>query len=191
MRPKDQNSDKASANTLASERADSSISLKDDEIEVLVEEERWHECTSSFDFVNEAAKLALSAGKEPALSSPVNLSILFSTDKHIRELNKTYRGFDKPTNVLAFPAEGNAAGTLKDEKTHLGDIILAFETVLKEANEQNKTPASHITHLVIHGVLHLMGYDHTTSSEAMKMEQLEVQLMIKLGLTDPYASTFN
>ena len=111
------------------------------------------------------------------------LSILLSDDDHIRSVNQEWRGLDKPTNVLSFPAvESNKIASAP----FLGDIIIAYETVKREAMSENKAFADHFTHLVIHGFLHLLGYDHLDDVDAEKMESLEIELLAELNIPDPY-----
>jgi probable rRNA maturation factor len=113
----------------------------------------------------------------------VELSILLSDDNHIRSVNQEWRGIDKPTNVLSFPSVGRE----KIASTpFLGDIIIAFETVKREAEVENKAFADHFTHLVIHGFLHLLGYDHENDTDAEIMESLETELLAELNIPDPY-----
>lgn len=110
------------------------------------------------------------------------LSVLFTDNAHIQELNRDYRGQDKPTNVLSF-------STIADiEVPVLGDIVLAFETVKAEAAQQHISLEHHITHLLIHGYLHLQGLDHENEQEATQMEALEIKLLAGLGISNPYAN---
>lgn len=109
------------------------------------------------------------------------LSVNFTDDATIRELNATWRGFDKPTNVLSFETPGDL-----ETKPALGDIVIAYETVEREALEQDKAFEAHLTHLLIHGFLHLIGYDHQIPREADEMEALERRIAAALGLPDPY-----
>jgi len=113
------------------------------------------------------------------------LSLLFTDDAGISRLNGQWRGKDKPTNVLSFPAfpirRGNALPPM------LGDIVLARETVEGEAIAESKPLANHLNHLVIHGFLHLIGYDHETDAEAEEMEEVERQVLAALAIPDPYA----
>ncbi|MBS0524946.1 MAG: rRNA maturation RNase YbeY [Proteobacteria bacterium] len=107
-----------------------------------------------------------------------SLTVALSDDKRVQALNKRDRRKDKPTNVLSYPS---------GEKAFLGDIVLARQTVWREAREQKKTPADHVAHLVVHGTLHLLGYDHETSdADAERMEALERRILKKLGIADPY-----
>jgi probable rRNA maturation factor len=107
------------------------------------------------------------------------VSLLFTDDDHIRRLNSAYRGKDKPTNVLSFPQSG---GPL------LGDVILAWETVQSEAALAGKPLEAHMAHLIIHGFLHLLGYDHETEEDAGTMEALERAALERMGIADPYAA---
>ena len=108
---------------------------------------------------------------------PCEVSIVLTNDTHIRTLNRDYRGKDKPTNVLSFP---------QDEPALLGDIIIALETIQREAEEQRKSFDNHFTHMLVHGCLHLMGFDHITDNEAKEMETLEVQILKQLNIKNPY-----
>lgn len=100
-------------------------------------------------------------------------------------LNREYRQKDKPTNVLSFPSEFDFPN-LPDLPRILGDIIICAEVVVREANEQNKMPEAHWAHMTIHGILHLLGYDHQTDDDAEQMEGLEVRALKRLGYNDPY-----
>jgi probable rRNA maturation factor len=112
---------------------------------------------------------------------PRSLVILLADDAAIHDLNARFRGQDKPTNVLSFPAPENPEG-------HLGDIALAYGVCAREAAEQGKRLAHHLQHLVAHGVLHLLGYDHMNDDEAREMEGLESIVLAGLGVADPYAA---
>jgi len=104
------------------------------------------------------------------------VSIAFVDDTRIRELNKGYRNKDKATNVLSFPMSGDM----------LGDIVLSRETIAREAGEQGKSLKDHLTHLIIHGFLHLLGYDHMDEKSAAEMETIEIQTLAQLGIDNPY-----
>ena len=136
-----------------------------------------------------AALAALSASYDEE-EGPAELSVVLADDALVHRLNRDYRGKDKPTNVLSFAlTEAEEPELGEDAPVMLGDVILAWETVAREAAEQGKTPSDHMTHLVVHGVLHLLGYDHETDDEAEEMEQLEVEVLETLGIADPYAAT--
>jgi probable rRNA maturation factor len=113
------------------------------------------------------------------------LSVVFSDDAHIRTLNSGWRGKDKPTNVLSFPAFPAIPG--EKLPPMLGDIVLAAETVVREAGLEGKPLDHHISHLVVHGVLHLLGHDHEDETEAETMEALERAALARLAIPDPYA----
>lgn len=129
--------------------------------------------------VSEAAELAL--GRCEA-------TVVLSSDAIVRDLNRTYRQQDKPTNVLSFPAPGLPADVHAD-RTMLGDIVLAAETVSSEAQALAIPPVHHLQHLVVHGLLHLLGYDHVTDAQAAEMETLETRLLSRIGVADPYAES--
>ncbi|EMI5436296.1 rRNA maturation RNase YbeY [Proteus mirabilis] len=112
--------------------------------------------------------------------SEVTIRIVDEAESH--ELNLTYRGKDRPTNVLSFPFEAPP----EVELPLLGDLIICRQVVEKEADEQNKTVEEHWAHMVIHGCLHLLGYDHIEDDEAEEMEGLETEILQKLGYEDPY-----
>lgn len=105
-----------------------------------------------------------------------SVTVVLADDDTVRDLNRTFRGSDKPTNVLSFKGEGR----------ELGDVVLAYETVKREAKEQGKSFASHTAHLVVHGCLHLLGHDHERERDARKMETLETAILARLGFPDPY-----
>jgi probable rRNA maturation factor len=128
-----------------------------------------------------AARAALVAGSAGA---PLELAIVLSDDRTLRALNHRWRGKDKPTNVLSFPS-----GTVDPAgRRTLGDVVLAFESLAREAEAAGKPLADHLSHLVVHGVLHLMGYDHERPVEARRMEGLEVRVLAGLGIPDPYGA---
>jgi probable rRNA maturation factor len=129
-------------------------------------------------------RAALAALAAAAAEATAEIVLLLGDDARLRALNRQFRGQDKPTNVLSFPA--GAAGQGGPALQPLGDIALAFETVAREAAAQGKTLADHAGHLVVHGVLHLLGYDHERAREAAAMERLETRILAGLGIADPY-----
>ena len=122
------------------------------------------------------------AGEAGAKWPGREISVLLCDDAEIRTLNRQWRGFDKATNVLSFPTPGPAHAHVP-----LGDIAIAFETVDREARADGKTIEDHVMHLVIHGVLHLLGYDHESDGDAEDMEEKERRILKSLGIADPYA----
>ena len=127
---------------------------------------------------------AVAARSDVDLAADSELSLVFTDDAHVRALNRKYRSKDRATNVLSFPAPrsgGHRFGPL------LGDIVLAAETVAREAAEQGLTLGHHLTHLIVHGFLHLIGHDHETEAEAVVMERLETAILAGIGVADPYA----
>jgi probable rRNA maturation factor len=120
---------------------------------------------------------------------PVVATVALSVDTDVRRLNREFRGLDKPTNVLSFPAPEVAPGTSDHEPRPLGDVIIALETLEREAAAEGKAPADHLRHLTIHGLLHLLGYDHETVADAEVMEALEIAILDDLGVANPYADS--
>jgi probable rRNA maturation factor len=134
--------------------------------------------------LDRAAAFLAEEVKQPFPKTPVELSLVFTDDDDIRGINAEWRGQDKPTNVLSFPAfplePGGKPGPM------LGDIILAEETLRREALDLGKPFEDHLSHLLVHGFLHLFGYDHMTDEEAAVMEGLEIRILAELGLGNPY-----
>lgn len=132
----------------------------------------------------QAANACITAcpGRKPI---DIELSIALADDMKVQELNKQFRGIDKPTNVLAFPAgDEPCTGSIM-----LGDIIVACETVRREAAAAQKSVSDHLSHLIVHGVLHLFGFDHQDDAEAAQMEACESRILARLGIADPYADS--
>ncbi|MEO8927781.1 MAG: rRNA maturation RNase YbeY [Caulobacteraceae bacterium] len=143
-------------------------------IEVEIEEAAWTKA------LPDAAAVARQAATEAArLSGGGTISILLTGDETVRDLNARFRGKDAATNVLSFPAAANT-------QNHLGDIALAYGVCAREAARRARPLADHLRHLVVHGVLHLMGYDHHAEDEAEAMEGVERELLAALGVADPY-----
>lgn len=153
------------------------------EIDVLVEAKAWETLEGAERLAKRAARAALAAGADD-LGDACEMSITLTDDARIRVLNRDWRDKDKATNVLSFPAPEMPEGVMPEP---LGDVIVAYETLVAEAEAEGKRPADHLTHLVVHGTLHLLGFDHITDQEAEEMEALERAILQGLGISDPYA----
>jgi len=132
--------------------------------------------------VRAAARLALARGLELDRNprpAGRGLTVLLAGDDRLRELNRRFRGKDHPTNVLSFPALENGSG-------YLGDVALALGVAAREARTAEKRLVDHAVHLTVHGVLHLLGYDHRKPGEARTMERLEIAILHELGVANPY-----
>ena len=155
------------------------------EVEVRIAHPDWRRALRApAALCREAAEAALAAGRR---RRPGSVAFLLTDDAELRRLNQRYRGTNKPTNVLSFPAMPEEAAVGRAVPRHLGDIALALETVRREAKEQGKTVRSHVSHLAVHGVLHLIGHDHQSDAEAEAMEALERRILAGLGIADPYS----
>ncbi|WP_224545233.1 rRNA maturation RNase YbeY [Mesorhizobium sp. CA16] len=152
------------------------------DIDIFVEAGAWPAEAELTRLVERAVAAAFA---ETGAGGASELSVVFSDDAHIHALNAEWRGKDKPTNVLSFPAFSFSKGGKLPPM--LGDIVLASETVSREAALEDKPVANHITHLVIHGLLHLLGHDHETDAEAEEMEAIERAALARLAIPDPYA----
>jgi len=152
------------------------------ELDVVIEEGAWTEIGEVETLAHRAVEAALQVASD-APRRPVAITLLLSDDAGVRALNRDWRGQDKPTNVLSFPSPAQPAAP---GPRHLGDLALAFETLRREAAAEGKTAADHASHLIVHGTLHLLGYDHETAGEAEIMEGLEIKALAKLGISDPY-----
>ncbi len=157
-------------------------------IDIAFQDPDWEEMDAIEPLINTAVETTISMANLPHLAKdrPLELCIVLANDDLVHTLNREYRGKDKPTNVLTF-------ATLDDEDMPdmggllgLGDVILALETIRREAREQNKPFTEHLTHLCVHGTLHLLGYDHIDEDEATEMETLEIRILSRLGIQNPY-----
>ena len=153
--------------------------------EIAIEDDRWRSHPDPKAAV-QAAVCALVAANPAGLGQPSAATIVLSDDARVSALNATFRRQPVPTNVLSFPAAPGASEP--GEPAYLGDVIIARETVEREAEAAGICLAHHLQHLTIHGVLHLLGYDHDTDARAEIMEALETQVLASLGVADPYAS---
>lgn len=151
-------------------------------VDVAVEAETWGE-EAHWRRLAEAVAAAVAARPEPIVPEAAEWSVVLTDDARIRELNRDWRGFDKPTNVLSFPA---AEADADDPGPLLGDVVVAFETCAREAAEETTSFDDHFVHLLVHGLLHLFGFDHEDDAEAEEMEGLETEILAGLGIADPY-----
>lgn len=153
---------------------------------VFIDDEKWSDLPVNWgDYVSQLTELVL---KQFDWNRDVEVNVKLTNNKEIQELNQAYRHKDKPTNVLSFPAMDDADISRLPEgfPILLGDIALAYEVIQQEALEQNKVFLHHINHLIVHGLLHLLGYDHEIDSEAEEMEALEIDILSKQSIPNPY-----
>jgi probable rRNA maturation factor len=150
-------------------------------VDILVECELWKGRRGVRPLLRRAIAEAAAALSTRAALSTSELAIVLTDDSAIRKLNRTWRGKNQPTNVLAFPTERQA----KPQRV-LGDIVIAYETLAREATVERKPFIHHLAHLAVHGFLHLCGYDHETDRQAAAMERLEVAILARLRIPNPY-----
>ena len=148
----------------------------EDELETIIEAEAWEMALPDAEALA-ARVFAAARAREPRLMG--SAALLLTGDAAVRDLNARFRGKDAPTNVLSFPSDEPAPG-------FLGDIALGYETCAREAREKGVTLADHAAHLIAHGLLHLVGYDHIEDADAEEMERLETEILAGLGVSDPY-----
>ena len=153
-------------------------------LSTLVECDAWNQ-HEGFEALASVVIAGAVAATKIKLAKGAEVSLLLCDDARIREINREWRGLDKPTNVLSFPAAPRA---LLAKSPAVGDIAIAYETVAREAVDEGKTFRDHYMHMVAHGFLHLLGYDHETDAEAEEMEGLEISILSALGVADPYAT---
>jgi probable rRNA maturation factor len=143
--------------------------------DVVVLDAAWQHALPGVErLVRRAARAAFAGARRSGRRS---LTVALADDRRVRALNARDRRKDTPTNVLSYPS---------GERAFLGDIVLARQTVWREARQQAKSPADHLSHLVVHGTLHLLGFDHVDDAEAERMEALERRVLARLGIADPY-----
>src|SRR6202012_4642451 len=154
--------------------------------EVLVVADCWHSEPDAESVIQRA--IATAAAEVDADVGDAELAVMLTDDAGIRTLNSNWRGMDKPTNVLSFPAlQPEGARKPGDAPHMLGDIAIAYETMRREADAEDKPFDHHLSHLAVHGFLHLIGYDHENDADAATMETLETEILSQLGIPDPYA----
>jgi probable rRNA maturation factor len=154
--------------------------------EVLVVADSWQTEPDAEAVIHRA--IAAAAEIADADIGEAELAVMLTDDAGIRTLNNNWRGIDKPTNVLSFPAlQPTGPGGPDDAPRMLGDIAIAYDTTRREADEEQKPFDHHLSHLAVHGFLHLIGYDHEKDDDAEAMEALEREILAQLGIPDPYA----
>jgi probable rRNA maturation factor len=154
--------------------------------EVLVTANCWQDEPGAEAVIHRA--VAAAAEMADADTGDAELAVMLTDDDGIRTLNQNWRGIDKATNVLSFPAlQPTGAVGPDDAPRMLGDIAIAYQTTRREADEEQKPFDHHLSHLAVHGFLHLIGYDHESDGEAEAMESLEREILAQLGIPDPYA----
>ena len=181
------------------------------DIDVVIEDDRWLAVSETLDrLVRDAAEKTLHAaltqgsgmhidqvkavlkdtqdGSDSAGDPALSICFVFSTDDAVRGLNRDYRDQDKATNVLSFAALDEEVHIPPGEQLPQGDAVFAHETIIQEAEETEKPVLDHLSHLIVHGVLHLLGYDHQKDAEAVQMESLETQILHVFGIPDPNVS---
>lgn len=151
-------------------------------IEVTVEADAWRSAVANPEHLCQRAVSAVLARE--TVGPAVEIGVLLADDSRVRVLNRDFRGQDRSTNVLSFPT--GAAAPIAGQPRLLGDVVVALETTQREATADGTPLGDHLTHLVVHGTLHLLGYDHEQDDEADRMEAREVELLAGLGVADPY-----
>ena len=152
-------------------------------IDVVIDSDLWAKQPDA----EATIRRAMTEAARACAQTPGDVAIVLTGDTAIQALNKRWRGQDKPTNVLSFPAQAMPGS---DEPAHLGDIVIAFETMAAEAERDGKQFAHHLAHLAVHGYLHLLGHDHEQDRDAEAMERLETDILARIGVPDPYAGAF-
>ena len=154
--------------------------------EVLVVADCWQDEPDAEAVIQRA--IAIAAATVDTDVADAELAVMLTDDSGIRTLNSNWRGVDKPTNVLSFPALQPDGGRREDDAPRmLGDIAIAYQTMRREADDEQKPFDHHLSHLAVHGFLHLIGYDHENDADAEAMEALEQEILAQLGIPDPYA----
>ncbi|MCB1784017.1 MAG: rRNA maturation RNase YbeY [Alphaproteobacteria bacterium] len=160
------------------------------DIGISIEDEEWENKIPDLDdFLNETLETAIMRGlSEKRITAPetIEISIVLADNNFVQDLNKRYRNKDKPTNVLSFPQTEEEEIEMNAPFLSLGDIIIARETIESESIEQDKSFTDHFRHMLVHGCLHLLHYDHETDEEANVMETLEISILQNFGIKNPY-----
>lgn len=170
------------------------MSLPHVHVDMVVNHDAWEETGLELDdFAEDVIALTLSMAEMPPelKDREIEVCVVLTDDSEIHTLNRDFRGMDKPTNVLSFAnLDSDSAGdelAMEDMPFSLGDVIIAWETMQREALDQNKKFENHLRHMLVHGTLHLLGYDHMDDEEAATMEGLEIRILEKMSVENPYA----
>ncbi|MEQ8709532.1 MAG: rRNA maturation RNase YbeY [Rhodospirillales bacterium] len=159
------------------------------DILVRIDDDHWTELSGDPESLCQtAARAALAAAGR---DDEVEVSILLTSDAQVQQLNRDYRHQDKPTNVLSFATDDDDRRIPQGEALPLGDIVVAFGTVRREAESAGISLTDHTSHMIVHGTLHLLHYDHEIEEEAVEMEALETAILAQMGISDPYAHNEN
>lgn len=162
-------------------------------IDISVQDPVWEKQGNIESIVKVTATKTLTSAIMPkfAYGKALEISIVLANDELVQVLNREYRDKDKPTNVLTFASadDEDFEQQLFVEPLNLGDVILSYQTIENEAREQGKLIIDHVKHLIVHGVLHLLGYDHQTDDDATDMETLEIRILEQLGVQNPYVDS--
>lgn len=174
--------------TVVDDDASSDDPAPDNPLTLVVQCEAWGSLGDLERIVNRAFQAV--SERVPAVAGR-EVAVVLADDAELRTLNGRFRGQDKPTNVLSFPQAGDPTQYGGTQPAPLGDIVIAYETVMREAGEENKPSLHHFTHMIVHGLLHLAGYDHENSADAEQMEALECEILASMDIPDPYNSVAN
>lgn len=167
------------------------ISEIDTSLDIVINDDSWLLKFNDFSFIFNPLAIIFDKFILKNYLKNIELALILTDSKSIQKLNKQFRNKDKSTNSLSFPANENMIDEIKNLKNHdgfifLGDIVFSYEVVLSEAIDQNLSFENHFIHLVVHGILHLLGFDHELDKEAEKMERLEIEILAELSIKSPY-----
>ena len=154
------------------------------DVDIIVRDNRWAENDGLEERLVDGIRKARSLGGKE-FSGPEDIACVLTNDEEVRTLNSKFRDQDKPTNVLSFPSDQEFDNLIVPSRT-LGDIVLAYETLMTECKELDLPFVNHAIHLVVHGTLHILGYDHDTEAESLEMESLEIKILSEFGIPNPY-----
>lgn len=161
-------------------------------LEIDINARQWRKLRGLAPRLNKATEATLSHLPKPlqVVANACSFTLLLTSDSVVKKLNRDWRGKNKATNVLSFPqfmpAQIRKQKPRKGAGIYMGDIAIAYAYVVDEAKKEHKKPLDHVTHLMIHGILHIFGYDHASKAQAAKMEKMEKSILASLGLPDPY-----